>query len=173
MKNMSRDEGLGDLKGDRVLPLFPLDGVVLLPGNFLPLNVFEQRYRNLVEDALAGERRIGMVQPRRGDGGSSAAGEDAGPRLYTVGCAGRIARCERQPDGHYEMKAFAVDEERNAVVAAAVFHGSNTAEGGPTAPTGRTVAADYVYVMTFDDGKIRHMTKIWNDVQSLRALGWA
>ena len=77
------------------------------------------------------------------------------------------------PDGHYELKAFASDEERGSVVAAAVFHGSNTGEGGPVPPTGKTVAADYVYVMNFEDGKIRHMTKVWNDTISLRDLGWA
>lgn len=77
------------------------------------------------------------------------------------------------PDGHYEMKTFAADEERNSVMAFAVFHGTQTGEGGPGDPTGKTVAADYVYVMEFDGGKIRHMTKIWNDVHSLKQLGWA
>jgi len=77
------------------------------------------------------------------------------------------------PDGRYELKAFAADAERGAVVAAAVFHGSHTGDGGPVAQTGKRIAADYVYVMQFDGGKIRHMTKIWNDGHSLRALGWA
>ena len=77
------------------------------------------------------------------------------------------------PDGHYEIKSWGVDETRNNVNAAAVFHGTQTGEGGPGQPTGKTVAADYVYVMNFDGGKIRHMTKIWNDVHSLKQLGWA
>lgn len=77
------------------------------------------------------------------------------------------------PDGRYVMKAFAVDEARNAVVAAAEFHGTQTGEGGPVAPTGKTVVSDYAYVMEFDGEKIRHMTKIWNDVNALRGLGWA
>lgn len=77
------------------------------------------------------------------------------------------------PDGSYELKAFATDDERGRVVAAAVFHGTNTGEGGPIAPTGKSVAADYVYVMDFDGPKIRHMTKVWNDGHSLRSLGWA
>ena len=77
------------------------------------------------------------------------------------------------PDGHYELKAFAVDEARSAVVAAAIFHGTHSADGGPVPPTGQSVAADYVYVMDFDGEKIRHMTKIWNDGHSLRALGWS
>lgn len=77
------------------------------------------------------------------------------------------------PDGRYELKAFATDEAQNIVLGSAVFHGTHTADGGPIAPTGQAVAADYVYEMQFEDGKIRHMTKIWNDAQSLKALGWA
>ena len=77
------------------------------------------------------------------------------------------------PDGHYELRSFAVDEERNNVAAYGVFRGTHTGEGGPVSPTGKQVEADYVYVMQFDGDKIRHMTKIWNDTQSLRALGWA
>jgi predicted ester cyclase len=77
------------------------------------------------------------------------------------------------PDGAYELKAFATDAERGVVVAAAVFHGTHSGEGGPVAPTGKRVAADYVYVMDFEDSKLRHMTKVWNDGHSLRALGWA
>ena len=77
------------------------------------------------------------------------------------------------PDGRYELSAFAMDPERGTVVAAAVFHGTQTGAGGPVAPTGKAVASDYVYVIAFDGEKISHMTKIWNDVQALRALGWA
>lgn len=77
------------------------------------------------------------------------------------------------PDAHYELTAFAADEARGTVVAAAVFHGTQTGAGGPAGPTGRTVATDYAYVMAFDGDRIRHMTKIWNDAQALRQLGWA
>ncbi len=76
------------------------------------------------------------------------------------------------PDGAYELKAFAVDEDQGAVVASAVFHGTHTGEGGPVPPTGKKVASDYVYVMDFDGSKISHMTKIWNDGHALRSLGW-
>lgn len=76
-------------------------------------------------------------------------------------------------DGRYELKGFAADEARATVLAFAVFHGTHCADGGPVPPTGRSVAAEYVYAMAFEGGKIRHMTKIWNDVLSLRALGWA
>ncbi|WP_193369536.1 ester cyclase [Pelagibius marinus] len=77
------------------------------------------------------------------------------------------------PDGDYELKGFAADEARNVVLAYGVFHGTHTGDGGPVAPTGRSLAADYVYSMEFDGGKIRHMTKIWNDGHSLAQLGWA
>jgi steroid delta-isomerase-like uncharacterized protein len=76
------------------------------------------------------------------------------------------------PDGRYELRSFAVDEARNNVTAYAVFHGTHTGTGGPVPPSGRQVAADYVYVMQFDGGRIRHLTKIWNDAFSLKQLGW-
>ena len=76
------------------------------------------------------------------------------------------------PDAHYELKSFAVDDERGKVSAFAVFHGTHTGEGGPVPPTGKSISADYVYVMDFDGDRIRHMTKIWNDTISLQQLGW-
>ncbi len=77
------------------------------------------------------------------------------------------------PDGHYELKFFAEDEERSCVSAFAVFHGTQTGPGGPVEPTGKSIAADYVYAMEFEGNRIRHMTKIWNDTTSLQQLGWA
>jgi len=77
------------------------------------------------------------------------------------------------PDGHYDLKSFATDTQNDRVCAFAVFHGTHTGEGGPVPPTGKKVAADYVYDMEFSDGRISKMTKIWNDGWSLRQLGWA
>ena len=77
------------------------------------------------------------------------------------------------PDGHYELKFIAADEERDSVAVFAVFHGTQTGPGGPGEPTSKTIAADYVYAMQFEDDLIRHMTKIWNDTISLQQLGWA
>ena len=77
------------------------------------------------------------------------------------------------PDGRYELRFFAADEERDCVAAYAVFHGTQTGPGGPGEPTGKTIAADYVYAMEFEGNRIRHMTKIWNDTISLQQLGWA
>ena len=77
------------------------------------------------------------------------------------------------PDGRYVLKGFAMDEARGTAIVAAEFHGTQTGQGGPVPPTGKSISSDYAYVMAFDGDKIRHMTKIWNDVQALRALGWA
>jgi predicted ester cyclase len=77
------------------------------------------------------------------------------------------------PDGHYELKFFAADDADETVTAVAVFHGTQTGPGGPVPPTGKSIAADYVYHMVFAGDRIRHMTKIWNDAISMQQLGWA
>ena len=76
------------------------------------------------------------------------------------------------PDARYEVRSFAVDEKRNNVSAFGVFRGTHTGNGGPVSPTGKRLEAEYVYVMDFDGGQIKHMTKIWNDGHSLKQLGW-
>ncbi|MEE8188396.1 MAG: LON peptidase substrate-binding domain-containing protein [Kiloniellales bacterium] len=79
----------------RVLPIFPLPGVLLLPGGHLPLNIFEPRYLAMVRDALAGERMIAMIQP-------CEEAEDIGAaRVYDTGCAGRITAFSETDDGRY------------------------------------------------------------------------
>ena len=77
------------------------------------------------------------------------------------------------PDGHYKLRFFSEDEERQCVAAYAVFHGTQTGPGGPGEPTGKTIEADYVYAIQFEGDLIQHMTKIWNDTISLEQLGWA
>ena len=76
-------------------------------------------------------------------------------------------------DERYDLKCFAVDEERNTAIWFAVFYGTHTGEGGPMPPTGKTAETDYVYSVQFDGDRIRHMTKIWNDAVCLQQLGWA
>ena len=76
------------------------------------------------------------------------------------------------PDATYVIKAFATDQERNSVTAYGVFTGTHTGQGGPVSPTGKRTTTDYVYVMEFADGKIRHMTKIWHAGWAMRELGW-
>ncbi|MGI9013238.1 MAG: ester cyclase [Phycisphaerales bacterium] len=76
------------------------------------------------------------------------------------------------PDADYELRSFAADDERNIVLGYGVFRGTNTGEGGPVPPTGKSVEAEYVYAMHFDGDKIRHMTKVWNDSYSFEQVGW-
>ena len=77
------------------------------------------------------------------------------------------------PDGRYEVMSFATDTERNNVSAYGVFSATHSGEGGPMPPTGKSTRTDYVYVMQFADGKIAHMTKIWNAPWAMKELGWA
>ncbi len=77
------------------------------------------------------------------------------------------------PDGRYDLKAFATDEDRKSVTADGVFHATHTGPGGPVPPTGKKTSTDYVYVMEFDGDKIKHMTKIWHAGLALKDLGWA
>jgi Lon protease-like protein len=77
-----------------VIPVFPLDGALLLPGGQLPLNIFEPRYLNMFDDAMSGERIIGMVQTRQG-------GDPDRPNLAPVGCAGRVTSFAETSDGRY------------------------------------------------------------------------
>lgn len=85
------------------LPIFPLTGSLLLPGNFLPLNIFEPRYRDMVADALDGTQYIGMIQPvvPRQDNQPEPDVAPDNPDVYAIGCAGRIEQAEKQPDGRY------------------------------------------------------------------------
>lgn len=76
------------------------------------------------------------------------------------------------PDGRYELRSFAVDEERRSVVAYGIFRGTHSGEGGPVPPAGRQVESDYVYIMEFEGDRIGHMTKVWNDAVAMRQLAW-
>ena len=82
----------------RRIPIFPLPGVVLLPGTLLPLHIFEPRYRAMVADALSGEHTIGMAMMRPG---WAKAGPT--PAIFPVGGAGRIVASEELPDGRYDI----------------------------------------------------------------------
>lgn len=79
------------------IPVFPLVGGLLLPGGRLPLNIFEPRYLQMIDEAVGGTRLIGMVQPAL-DG---AMREDGEPELCQVGCIGRITSFAETGDGRY------------------------------------------------------------------------
>ena len=82
------------------ISIFPLSGAILFPGMQLPLHIFEPRYRSLVKDALARDRRIGMIQPRTTQ---QKGGTTDGAPLFAVGCLGRIGEVEALDDGHFNL----------------------------------------------------------------------
>lgn len=81
------------------LPIFPLPTVVLFPNVFLPLHIFEPRYRQMVTEALAGDRIIGMVLLRPGYENDY----EGRPPIYDTGCSGLITHSERLDDGRFNL----------------------------------------------------------------------
>ena len=82
-----------------LLPLFPLPNVVLFPNVFLPLHIFEARYREMVADAVASDRLIGMVLLRPG----WERNYEGRPAVYPIGCSGVMTHVERLGDGRYNL----------------------------------------------------------------------
>ena len=75
------------------IPIFPLSNFIIFPRTTVPLNIFEPRYIDMIDDAMKSNRIIGMVQPKKSDGNV--------PLLYNVGCAGRITSFNETDDGRY------------------------------------------------------------------------
>lgn len=82
----------------RRMPVFPLRGAILLPRATLPLNIFEPRYLVMLEDVLAGERVLGIIQPERTDAAEESPRGKSAP-LKRVGCAGRVTAYQELDDG--------------------------------------------------------------------------
>lgn len=76
------------------LSVFPLPGALLFPRSHLPLHIFEPRYRAMIADSMARDRRIGMIQPR---------GHGEKPPLFEIGCVGKIGEFEASQDGRYNL----------------------------------------------------------------------
>ena len=96
------------------IPIFPLPNVVLFPNVFLPLHIFETRYRQMVDDALSGDRIIGMVLLQPG----WQQNYEGRPAVYPIGCAGVVTHAERLADGRFNivlrgMEKFRVTEEES------------------------------------------------------------
>jgi Lon protease-like protein len=83
----------------QILPLFPLPGLVLFPRIYLPLHIFEPRYRELVRDVQTGDPYIGMVLLKEG----WESDYHGNPPIYPVGCVGRMIEIESLPDGKYNL----------------------------------------------------------------------
>ena len=76
------------------LPVFPLSNFIIFPKTTVPLNIFEPRYIQMIDDAMKGNRIIGIVQPKK-------SGDLKKPNLYEVGCAGKITSFNETEDGRY------------------------------------------------------------------------
>jgi Lon protease-like protein len=106
--------GPGDLP--EVIPVFPLPGALLLPRGQMPLNIFEQRYLAMVDDSFRdGHRLIGMIQPD-----VSHSPDENRPKLFQVGCVGRITQLAESGDGRYILELtgiarFKVVEEKTVL----------------------------------------------------------
>jgi Lon protease-like protein len=90
------------------IPIFPLPNVVLFPGVFLPLHIFEPRYREMVKDTLAEDRLIGMSLLKPGWDRYA----DGQPPVYPVGCVGLISHIETLEDGRYDLVLRGVEKFR-------------------------------------------------------------
>jgi uncharacterized protein len=91
-----------------LIPVFPLPDAVLFPGVFLPLHIFEMRYRAMVKDCLAGDRLIGISLLRPGWEHDAA----ARPAIYPVGCVGLVSHVEELSDGRYNLVLHGVEKFR-------------------------------------------------------------
>lgn len=91
-----------------VLPIFPLPNVVLFPGVFLPLHIFEPRYREMIADVLAGDRLIGMALLKPGWDREPT----ESPSVFSIGCAGLISHVEQLHDGGYNIVLRGIERFR-------------------------------------------------------------
>jgi uncharacterized protein len=121
------------------IPLFPLPNVVLFPNVFLPLHIFEPRYREMIGDALKGDRIIGMVLLRPG----WEADYEGRPPIYPIGCAGLITNAERLADGRYNIvlqgleKFRVIDEDAERPYRVAQVEGITESNGSDDPPSMR------------------------------------
>ncbi|MDY0241586.1 MAG: LON peptidase substrate-binding domain-containing protein [Rhodospirillaceae bacterium] len=152
------------------LPVFPLSGVLLLPGGLLPLNVFEPRYLAMVEDALGCGRLIGMIQPVSPEEENEKS--ETPPRLYETGCAGRISHFSETEDGRFlitltGISRFRIVEEiaarrgyRRAAVSWSSFRNDFDGEEEPAIDRPRLIAALKAY------GRLHGMDINWKAVET-------
>ena len=82
------------MKLPEIIPVFPLSNFIIFPETTVPLNIFEPRYLQMVDDSMKTHRMIGMIQPKK-------TGSDKKPDLYNVGCVGKITSFNETDDGRY------------------------------------------------------------------------
>ena len=84
------------------LPVFPLSNFIIFPKTTVPLNIFEPRYIDMINDSMQSDKYIGMIQPK------NSLDKDNNPELYEVGCAGKITSFNETEDGRFliELKGL-------------------------------------------------------------------
>ena len=87
----------------KIIPVFPLSNFIIFPKTSVPLNIFEPRYIDLVNDSMKTNKFIGMIQPKK-----STLSEKASPDLHNIGCLGKITSFKETEDGRYliELKGL-------------------------------------------------------------------
>jgi hypothetical protein len=158
----------GPLDLPNVIPVFPLPGALLLPRGQMPLNIFEPRYLAMIDDALRdGHRLIGMIQP---DSAHEVA--RATPKLYKIGCVGRITQLAESGDGRYIIELtgvarFRLEEElkvktdyRQCRVTYAPFADDFTARKGEN-----EVDREALLRALTDFMKVNDMKADWEDIE--------
>ena len=101
-----------DNKLPELIPIFPLSNFIIFPKTTVPLNIFEPRYIQMIDDSMKSHRLIGMIQPKK-------SGELKKPDLYQVGCIGKITSFNETEDGRYliiinGVNRFNISEEVNS-----------------------------------------------------------
>ncbi len=142
----------------QTFPVFPLTGALLLPRARLPLNIFEPRYLNMVDDALSSERLIGMVQP------TDPEANPAAPPLYPVGCAGRITSFAETGDGRYLITLtgvcrYRINEELSSLTPYRQVNGNFTTYAEDLRPTSDDKSVDRK--------RLLKVLKVYLEVQNL------
>ena len=134
------------------VPLFPLAGAILFPRSQLPLHIFEQRYRDMVRDAIDGGGRIAMIQPQQLDDGHLTP-------LFAVGCVGDIVSVEELDDGRFNI----------------VLLGTNRFHMGEEIDVGASYRCAEVVIDSFDDGEPEPLSMVQRAEveQEARRLGEA
>jgi len=86
----------------KIIPVFPLGNFIIFPNTTVPLNIFEPRYIDMINDSMKSDKLIGMIQPRNSNN------EISPPELYSVGCLGKITSFRETEDGRYliELKGL-------------------------------------------------------------------
>jgi Lon protease-like protein len=151
-----------------ILPIFPLPGVLLLPRGKLPLRIFEPRYLAMTDDAIAGDRLIGMIQPA--DPAASLAGA---PPVYRTGCGGRITAFSETDEGHYMLTLsgvvrFDVREElppRSGYRRVRADWSSYAADLSEAAEEGASIDRDRLLTMLKSYFKLHGLSADWDAVR--------